>query len=233
MARLIRALGRVFRLPDGTTDEDVEVFLTERWNEQQQQVDATTQASPEVQPTPEQMKSGVVNRTQPTIAAEPDDFHVDDLKAAILIESSGDPLAENEFGFKGLLQLGDVRAEELGVDDPFDPQDSVRAYKQHAEQAKAILERDGFEPTGFNTYLLWQQGFTGGREILKNTDKPIAGFKREKAMMRNKPPTKEFKALKKPTVGDWLREWQRHYENKKQEDFDVTQWTPEKASGEV
>lgn len=129
------------------------------------------------------------------------------------------------------MQLGNVRADELGVDDPFDPVDSVRAYKQHAEQSRAILERDGFEADGFNTYLLWQQGLTGGRDILKNTDKPIVGFKRERNMMNNKPPTAEFKKLKNPTVGDWLREWKRHYDKKRQQDFDVTQWTPDESWG--
>lgn len=47
--------------------------------------------------------------------------------AQIECESGGDPRAESQCGARGLLQLMPETAAELGVADPFDPEENVRA----------------------------------------------------------------------------------------------------------
>jgi hypothetical protein len=59
MARIIKALGRVFNLPDETTDDQVSSFLMERATEQGAKVDATTHAQPQ------RMVRGNDNRFRP------------------------------------------------------------------------------------------------------------------------------------------------------------------------
>jgi hypothetical protein len=140
----------------------------------------------------------------------------DDLKATIMIESGGNPDAQNAGGFKGLLQYGAARAKELGVDDPFDPKAATTGYFKHAEQASKALQKDGLPVDALNTYLLWQQGMTGGRDILKGLASPLKGFKREKNMKNNLPPDDEFRATKNPTVQDWYDGWKRVFNNHKE-----------------
>lgn len=218
MARVIKALGRIFNLPDNTTDDAVSSFLSERQAEMSVGVDAMTQAAPVVeQPTVAKVDTTSKPLGLDSIAKAP--ISNDDLRATIMIESSGNPDVENRFGYKGLLQLGDARAKELGVKDPFDPEASINGYMKHAEQAEKALKRSELDVDGFSVYLLWQQGMTGGRDILKDTDKPLAGFKREKNMRNNQPPTKEWRTLKNPTVGDWVEQWRKHFEQKRSASF--------------
>jgi hypothetical protein len=148
----------------------------------------------------------------------------DDLRATIMIESGGDPKVENRFGFKGLLQLGEGRAKELGVEDPFDAAQSIEGYAKHAAEAKAKLETEGLPVDGFSTYLLWQQGLTGGSEILKSKDEKVRTFKYQRNMDNNPPPDRQYRALPDPSVGDWVDGWRRVFERRKQSALDVGQF---------
>ena len=62
-----------------------------------------------------------------TIRAAAQVFHVSPnlLRAVILHESAGDPQAVSPKGAKGLMQLMDSTASELGVTDPFDPTQNI------------------------------------------------------------------------------------------------------------
>jgi hypothetical protein len=146
----------------------------------------------------------------------------DDLKATILIESGGDPSVENQFGFKGLLQLGDARAKELGVIDPFNPKESIQGYMRHAKQAETALVRHDLEATPLNIYIMWQQGLTGGRRILQNPEAKVDGFRYERNVTNNPPPDSTYKSLSDPTVGDWIEGWGRVFLKKKTASLDTT-----------
>lgn len=53
------------------------------------------------------------------------------ISSVIRAESSGDPAAVSPSGAKGLMQLADSTASELGVDDPFDPRANVLAGSKY------------------------------------------------------------------------------------------------------
>ncbi|MBI5265888.1 MAG: transglycosylase SLT domain-containing protein [candidate division Zixibacteria bacterium] len=53
------------------------------------------------------------------------------ISSVIQAESNGDPAAVSPKGAKGLMQLADSTASELGVDDPFDPQANVLAGSKY------------------------------------------------------------------------------------------------------
>lgn len=64
----------------------------------------------------------------PAIRAAASDSGVSEnlIKAVIMHESGGDAGAVSEKGAKGLMQLMDATARELGVKDPFDPVENIR-----------------------------------------------------------------------------------------------------------
>jgi Rod binding domain-containing protein len=65
---------------------------------------------------------------EPAIQAAASDSGVSEnlIKAVILQESGGDAGAVSEKGAKGLMQLMDATAGELGVEDPFNPVENIR-----------------------------------------------------------------------------------------------------------
>jgi hypothetical protein len=139
-----------------------------------------------------------------------------DTAVAIQLESSGDPEAVNEgSGAAGLLQLTPERAAEEGID-PLDPDASIQVFKAHSERVKPVLSSIGEEPSGFNAYLLWQQGVRGGIDILTSQDLKISSLSksRQRNLASNPPPTKGWEAAKgKPEVkvSKWVSEWEKHY----------------------
>ena len=63
------------------------------------------------------------------------------VKAVIYQESGGDPNAESKAGAQGLMQLMPPTAEELGVEDSFDPEQNIRAGTRYL--SKLMKRYDG------------------------------------------------------------------------------------------
>ncbi len=62
------------------------------------------------------------------------------IASVIKVESNGNPNAVSSAGAKGLMQLGDSTAKELGVEDPFDPVANIRAGSRYLRR---LLDRFG------------------------------------------------------------------------------------------
>ena len=212
---IVALAGKQFRFPDDATPEQI----------------ATTVNTPEFQNTYLPSGDPDAGSIEPRVFTRNEDgtvspelglnslpegpLSVEDLNATADIESSGNPDAVNRFGFRGLLQLGDARAKELGVDDPFNPAASIAGYQKHAGQVQRRLAKTDHQFDGFHTYLLWQQGMTGGVRILDNQDQPINSFRYKRNMMNNQPPTREWRDIENPTVGDWVEQWRKVYDLKR------------------
>jgi len=93
-----------------------------------------------------EVRGGILNMYDSTIkaAAQVFDVSADLIRAVIIQESGGDPRAVSHKGAKGLMQLTDPTARDLGVTDPFDPVQNIlggtRFLARMLETCKGNLE---------------------------------------------------------------------------------------------
>jgi soluble lytic murein transglycosylase-like protein len=90
--------------------------------------EASSKAAPAAGIEPEKARpGGILKIYDSTIRAASQVFGVsaDLIRAVIIQESGGDPKAVSHKGAKGLMQLTDPTARELGVTDPFDPVQNI------------------------------------------------------------------------------------------------------------
>ena len=116
------------------------------------------------------------------------------LKTIAMLESRGDPTAENTrgSGAAGLFQFMPGTAQEFGVQDPFDPVQSAEgAARMTARHQEALAQRLGRRPTTGELYLAHQQGLGGAQSLLDNPDRPAfealaeaGGVDRDRALQR-------------------------------------------------
>lgn len=144
-----------------------------------------------------------------------------DVAVAIRLESDGDPDADNGASgldrAVGLLQITGHKLKDLPEGtDPTDPNTAIQVFKEHTESVKPLLTSIGEEPSGFNAYLLWQQGRRGGVDILTSQDLKISSLSkaRQRNLASNPPPTKGWETAKGKEgvkVSKWVAEWEKHY----------------------
>ncbi|MFC1562287.1 lytic transglycosylase domain-containing protein, partial [candidate division KSB1 bacterium] len=72
------------------------------------------------------------------------------IRAVIAKESSGNPLAVSQKGAKGLMQLMDETAQEMGVRDVLDPEDNIRAGAGYLK--KMLVKFNGDLPLALAAY---------------------------------------------------------------------------------
>jgi hypothetical protein len=83
------------------------------------------------------------------------------------IESSFNPKAKNKSGAEGLFQFIPSTAENLGLEDPSNPQEAAIAFAEFTNMNKRILTRKlGRAPQEFELYLAHQQGAAGATKLL-------------------------------------------------------------------
>ena len=72
------------------------------------------------------------------------------LRAVVRLESGFDAAAVSTAGAQGLMQLMPALAEELGVEDPFDPRENIFAGARYLKAL--LLEHDGNETLALASY---------------------------------------------------------------------------------
>lgn len=87
------------------------------------------------------------------------------LKAIAMTESAGNPKAVSKAGAKGLMQFMDATAKEYGVEDPFDPVQSIRGAKRYMEY---LIKRFGDLRLALAAY---NRGPTALDSLIKRTGK--------------------------------------------------------------
>jgi hypothetical protein len=226
---IVKVGDRLIKFPDSMEKSEIRNILREKRSDFTIGIDAVTgpQAVFKRDPTGALKEEGQKEKDVTT-------FSKDDLKATIMIESGGVEGKDSPSGkHVGILQLSEVRAKELGVEDRNNPKQSIDGYMKHVEEANKALTKDGLDPSPLNAYILWQQGVTGGRDVLKGLDNPLKGFKREGNMRSNMPPemvedpkggqdkVKWINTIPNPTVRDWYESWQRVFKLRKTASLDV------------
>lgn len=103
------------------------------------------------------------------------------------VESGMNPLAKNpNSSAGGLFQFIDSTAQQYGLQDRFNPEQSLNAAAKFTEDNKNYLrKRLGREPTPGELYLAHQQGMGGAAELLANPTAPAADIVGPQAVALN------------------------------------------------
>jgi len=95
------------------------------------------------------------------------------LSQTALIESGGDPNAVSPTGAKGIFGFTGSTAKQYGLTDPTNPMQSADAAgRLAADNAKALKQALGRDPTAGELYLAHQQGAAGAAALIKNPNVP-------------------------------------------------------------
>lgn len=91
------------------------------------------------------------NDFYPIIRSAAEKYNLDPelLKSVIKAESGGNPMAESPAGAKGLMQLMDTTAAEVGVTDSFDPEQNINGGAKYLRQ---MINRFGDVKTALAAY---------------------------------------------------------------------------------
>ena len=126
--------------------------------------------------------------------------------AIMQIESRRNERAFNKSGAKGLFQFIPGTAKEMKLADPYDPYDSLRAFKQYVERNVRWLKKKNVPITPTNVYLTHQQG-PGGLPYIYN------------ALKAGREPDKYRGNILNNTIGGpkkfvntfkWYKDWNDH-----------------------
>lgn len=102
-----------------------------------------TNVSTESKQTVQQVKGNFIDRVKARLSQYDDiitkasnKYNVDEslIKGIITAESAGKPTAKSAVGAKGLMQLMDATAKELGVTNPYDPEQNIMAGTKYIKQ---------------------------------------------------------------------------------------------------
>ena len=128
------------------------------------------------------------------------------VNAVIGIESAHNSMAYNKSGAKGLFQFVPSTARQYGLDNPFSPEQSLKAFKKLTADNIRQLLKFNIPVTPVNIYLAHQQGANGFRKAynhMKNNS-PISD-----TLLRN---------IKNNSLGgfksliQWYEDWQSRIE---------------------
>ncbi len=115
--------------------QDEDDFFTAPWSAPLAPLTPIAQDQPECEPVPQDQLEPFLEEI-----AKRDGMTPDLLRAVIEKESSYIPCAVSEHGAEGLMQLMPDTAAELGVSDPFDPEQNVDAGSRYLKQ---LIDRYG------------------------------------------------------------------------------------------
>ena len=109
---------------------------------------------------------------QEAVTAAPGGYSAAGLARLIQIESAGNPNAVSPSGHRiGLAQFDKATAQEVGLTDRNDPNQSIIAAQKLAAKRGAYLKSFlGRQPTDAELYLAHQQGAGGAKVLLSNPD---------------------------------------------------------------
>jgi len=124
------------------------------------------------------------------------------LKRLAEIESGMNPLAQNpKSSAKGLFQFIDSTAQQYGLKDPFDVNQSILAAQRLTNDNRAHLRKIlGREPTDGELYLAHQQGASGAANLLSNPDALASQIVGNDAITLNN-------GSPEMTAGDFANQW--------------------------
>ena len=146
-----------------------------------------------------------------------------DIRTFSQLESGNNPKAVSSKGkgtHKGRFQFSESTAKDYGFDptkeDIFSDEVQYRIMPLHIERIKEGLDIEGSVSMA-DVYLGHQQGVSGYNEISRFKNRKISDIKnpnRKRSILKNLLPVTK-KRGKKATIGDFINDWKKHYNNTK------------------
>ena len=126
------------------------------------------------------------------------------------------PYAQNKNSTaKGLFQFIDSTAQQYGLQDPFDPNQSLQAVQKLTQDNRSYLTNTlGREPSQGELYLAHQQGMGGAAKLLSNPDARAVDIVGRDAVINNK-------GSEDMTAGQFANQWISKFEGKEEQQMET------------